>query len=175
MATEARVESGEDVTQPATVLSRMGKTSVGPVGINLLTGYLLSFSGFLLYSLLRFWPLSDGRGPNAGELSFEATPGSGRGGLIRRCWSSRRTCQPCARTSLVLLVCGQSGRALELGLQYILMPFVGATLGVVFYVVVEEDSFHPRQPLRRSVHLASLPWQASLDYSRIRRWRNSNS
>ena len=117
----------------------VGATPVSPVGIIVLIAYLVAISSFLLYSLLQLWPSS----PSAGEqVSTSMTIFS---------WTFSISEE--VRLMLIAMLAGALGSLVHalrslywyVGnrtlvrswlAMYVLLPFVGATLALIFYFVI---------------------------------------
>ena len=135
-------------------LKAVGKP-VGFVGKLVITIYLLLFSILLLYGLIQFWPSStqpSGGSPSAPSITF----------LYWQIYISEDV-----RLILIVAMAGALGsmvaslRSLywyvgnrELVwswmLMYILRPFVGATLALVFYFVIRGGLFSPQAKISDS-------------------------
>jgi len=150
----------------------VGAALVGTWGIILLTVYLVAFSILLLYSLMQFWP------PRC------ETPAPTQSGLSAQCVSpatfGRWTFLISDEVRLLLLVAmagalGSLVHALRsvywyVGnrelvrswlVKYILLPFVGATIALIFYFVIRGGFFSPQATVQQTspysfVALASL-------------------
>lgn len=129
-------------------IGRVGDSPVGIIGIILITTYLVLFSVFLLYSLIKLWPLPVQPGvtpPIKSPVIF----------LFWTRWISDEV-----RIFLIVGIAGALGslvhalRSLSwyIGnrelvrswlVKYILLPFIGATLGTVFYFVIHGGFFSP--------------------------------
>lgn len=125
---------------------KVGEKHVGHVGIVLILVYLVLFSFFLLYGLVQFWPVqvSSGEGnPNTSDirflfwilsiseeiqLLFIVIFAGALGGLVH------------AIRSFYWYV---GHRVLKRSwlTKYILLPFVGSTLGLLFYLVIRGGFF----------------------------------
>jgi hypothetical protein len=144
MATSNTVLSSE---QPKEV-----ENPVGFVGKLVITSYLLVFSILLLYGLVQFWPPStspSGGSPSPSPITFflwmfsisdevrliliVAMAGA-LGGLVH------------SLRSLYWYV-GNRGLMWSWMLMYILRPFVGATLALVFYFVIRGGLFSPQSKI----------------------------
>lgn len=129
-------------------LGKVGEKPVGPMGIALITAYLIVFSIFLLYTIAKLWPLPIPDGENAPIYSK----------VIFRHWEFWISSE--VRLILIVAIAGALGslvhalrslfwyvgnRALILSWlpKYILLPFVGATLSLVFYFVIRGGFFSP--------------------------------
>lgn len=126
-----------------------GTSHVGPIGVVLITAYLILFSVFLLYSLVQSWPSP----PPAGGTAPTSSP------VPFLFWTFSTSDE--VRLLIVVALAGALGgqvhalrslywyighRALVLSwlAMYILLPFVGTTLGLVFYLVVRGGFFAPQ-------------------------------
>ena len=144
-AAQGRTERGE-AAEPW--LGRAGANPVGPTGIALTAAYLIVFSVLLLYHFVRLWPPAVPAGSSAVTSSpvaflFWAFPISGE-----------------ARLLLIVAVAGALGalvhalrsfywyvgnRELVVSwlVRYLLLPFAGAALGLIFYLVIRAGFFSP--------------------------------
>ncbi len=144
-ATEAEVK--EEVKE--TVKSRrtgVGASLVPPVGIVLITAYLILASMLLLYGLVQFWPPTppvEGSAPTFStviflfctlsvsdevRLIFIVAMAGALGSMVH------------ALRSLYRYI-GNRELVFSWLVMYILLPFVGSTLGLVFYFVIRGGFF----------------------------------
>jgi hypothetical protein len=135
----------EKKERPQPILGEVGKRPVGPTGIILMTIYLILFSILLLYSIIQLWPPKAGAEGAASTVSFlfwkpniedeirllliVALAGA-LGGLVH------------TLRSLYWYV-GNRELVLSWMIKYILLPFVGTTLALVFYFVIRAGFFTP--------------------------------
>lgn len=143
-------------------IGRVGDSPVGIIGIILITTYLVLFSVFLLYSFVKLWPL---------PVQLGVTPPI-KSPVIFLFWT--RWISDEVRIFFIVAIAGALGslvhalRSLSWYIgnrelvrswlaKYILLPFIGATLGTVFYFVIRGGFFSPGQPPRKSVLLALPP------------------
>jgi hypothetical protein len=122
----------------------VGREPIGGIWIAVLSGYLILFSVLLLYSIVRFWP-----GP------------SDAAGTAVTYFVWRFTLSEEIRLVLVVILTGALGAMVHalrsfywyVGNRimvwswlpkYILLPFVGSTLGLVFYLVIRGGFFSPQ-------------------------------
>ena len=129
-------------------LGRAGASTVGPTGIALTAAYLILFSVLLLYQLVWLWPPATPTGSSALTSSPAAF-------LL---WAFPISDE--ARLLLIVAVAGALGalvhalrsfywyvgnRQLVVSwlVRYLLLPFVGAALGLVFYLVIRAGFFSP--------------------------------
>lgn len=135
-------------------LKQVGKP-VGFVGKLAITIYLVLFSILLLYSLIQFWPSStppSGGSPSASSVTFFYWPiyisedvrlilivamAGALGGMV----ASLR--------SLYWYV-GNRELVWSWMLMYVLRPFVGTTLALVFYFVIRGGLFSPQATITDS-------------------------
>lgn len=133
----------------------VGASLVGPVGIVLITAYLILASVFLLYSLVQFWPPpapATGAAPTSlpvaflfwtlpvsdeVRLLFVVAMAGALGGLVH------------ALRSLYWYV-GNRELVFSWLAMYILLPFVGSTLGLVFYFVIRGGFFSPAATIEQT-------------------------
>jgi len=126
----------------------VGASLVPPVGIVLITAYLILAAAFLLYGLVQFWPLSapaTGSAPASSpvaflfwtlsvsdevRLIFIVAMAGALGSLVH------------ALRSLYWYV-GNRELVFSWLTMYVLLPFVGSTLGLVFYFVIRGGFFSP--------------------------------
>ncbi len=124
-------------------------TQVGPVGTALIAAYLILFSIYLLYSIVRFWPPTGSLGESyINNFIFFGT------------FSIRDE----VRLLVIVALSGALGslvhalrsfywyvghRALMRSwlIQYIMLPFVGTTLALAFYLVIRGGFFSPQANL----------------------------
>jgi len=160
MATEVKEERNEP-TVPE--LGKVGASAVGPIGIVLMMAYEISLGISLLYSLLAFWPSPTPAGGSAATSSpvtflFWTFP----------IWDE-------VRLLLIVALAGALGSLVHVVrslswyvgnrelvrswlAKYILLPFVGTTLALVFYFVIRAGFFSPAGPVEQTnpFHLAAL-------------------
>lgn len=142
------------MTEETAVLSRgnVGENPVGPIGIVLIMAYLIIFSIFLLYSLVQFWPPPS---PTEGSslpvtfllwtfsisdetrLLFIVAMAGALGGLVH------------GLRSFYWYV-GNRALVWSWLAMYILLPFVGTTLGLVFYLVIRGGFFSPQATVQQT-------------------------
>jgi len=124
-------------------------TQVGPVGTALIAAYLILFSIYLLYSIVRFWPPTGSLCESyINNFIFFGT------------FSIRDE----VRLLVIVALSGALGslvhalrsfywyvghRALMRSwlIQYIMLPFVGTTLALAFYLVIRGGFFSPQANL----------------------------
>ena len=145
--TTTEAEAKEEVKE--TVKSKrtgVGASLVPPVGIVLITAYLMLASVLLLYGLVQFWPPptpATGSAPTAStvtflfctlsvsdevRLIFIVAMAGAMGSLVH------------ALRSLYRYIGNRELRFSWLAM-YMLLPFVGSTLGLVFYFVIRGGFF----------------------------------
>lgn len=150
--TEAKEESKEAAMPTRT---GVGASLVGPAGIILITAYLILASVLLLYSLVQFWPLpapTAGSAPTSSavaflfwtlsvsdevRLIFIVAMSGALGSLVH------------ALRSLYWYV-GNRELVMSWLAKYILLPFVGSTLGLVFYFVIRGGFFSPEATIEQT-------------------------
>jgi hypothetical protein len=150
--TEAREEPQEAFTAKRT---GVGASLVGPVGIVLITAYLILASIILLYGLVQFWPPpapATGSAPASSpvaflfwtlsvsdevRLIFIVAMAGALGSLVH------------ALRSLYWYV-GNRELVFSWLAMYILLPFVGSTLGLVFYFVIRGGFFSPSATIEQT-------------------------
>lgn len=146
MATEVKEEPEEPtLLEPGQV----GASAVGPIGIVLIMAYLILFSILLLYGVVQFWPPATpaaGAAPTSSPVTF----------LL---WTFSISDE--IRLLLIVGLVGALGslvhalrslywyvgnRALVRSwlAKYILLPFIGSTLALVFYFVLRGGLFSPQ-------------------------------
>ncbi|MFQ5812207.1 MAG: hypothetical protein ACE5I2_03305 [Anaerolineae bacterium] len=128
---------------------------MGPIGIVLITAYLILASVLLLYSLVQFWPSPVPAGESAStsspvaflfwtlsvsdevRLIFIVALAGALGGLVH------------ALRSLYWYV-GNRKLVFSWLAMYILLPFVGSTLALVFYFVLRGGLFSPQATIQQT-------------------------
>jgi len=132
----------------------VGASLVGPVGIALITAYLILASIFLLYGLVQFWPPSTPAKGTAStsavfflfwtfsvsdevRLIFIVMMAGALGGLVH------------ALRSLYWYV-GNRELVFSWLAMYILLPFVGSTLALIFYFVIRGGFFSPEATIEQT-------------------------
>ncbi len=145
--------SDSDATRPAP--QGPGGSLVGPVGIILLLVYLVAMSLVLVYGLVVFWPL-----PPPAE-------GQGRAPSLFPAFDWAVSVNPEVRLLLMVALSGALGglvhalrsvywyvgnRSLVRSwlAMYVLLPLVGATLAVVFYLVIRGGFFSPQATVQET-------------------------
>ena len=145
--TEAQVKEEPEETIKSRRVG-VGASLVPPVGIVLITAYLILASVFLLYGLVQFWPSPPPAAESAPTLSdvaflfctfsvsdevrliFIVALAGALGSLVH------------ALRSLYWYV-GNRELVFSWLAMYVLLPFVGSTLGLVFYFVIRGGFFSP--------------------------------
>ena len=124
---------------------RIGERPVGISGIISITAYLIIFSGFLLYSIIQFWPTLP---PSGGANPVQS---------VTFLFSTFSISDE-IRSVLIVTLSGALGSLVHalrsfykyVGnrklvwswlAMYIMLPFVGATLGLVFYLIIRGGFF----------------------------------
>jgi hypothetical protein len=145
MATEPKTVVGikEEVKETSVPEPRrVGDSPVGIIGIILITVYLILFSVFLIYSLVTLWPVQTNdkwpvtflfwtRYPSYDvRLFFIVAIAGALGSLVH------------ALRSLSWYI-GNRALVWSWLAKYILLPFIGATLGTVFYFLIRGGFFSP--------------------------------
>jgi len=133
----------------------VGANLVPPVGIVLITAYLILVSLLLMYGLVQFWPLptpAEGPAPVSSpvtfffwtllvsdevRLIFIVAMAGALGSLVH------------ALRSLYWYV-GNRELVFSWLAKYILLPFVGSTLGLVFYFVIRGGFFSPEATIEQT-------------------------
>lgn len=135
-------------------LSQVGASRVGLLGVVLITAYLILLSIFLLYGLVQFWPLAT----QGGDASLSSS-------VTFLFWVFSISDE--VRLLLIVALAGALGglvhalrslywyvghRELVLSwlLMFILLPFVGTTLALVFYFVVRGGFFSPQATIQQT-------------------------
>jgi len=150
---KAKKENGK--TAASKQRTGVGANLVPPVGIVLITAYLILVSLLLMYGLVQFWPLpapAEGPAPVSSPVTFffctllvsdevrlifiVALAGA-LGSLVH------------ALRSLYWYV-GNRELVFSWLAKYILLPFVGSTLGLVFYFVIRGGFFSPEATIEQT-------------------------
>jgi hypothetical protein len=133
----------------------VGAGLVGPVGIVLITAYLILAAILLLYGLVRFWP------PPAPATESAATSSP----VTFLFWTLSVSDE--VRLILIVAMAGALGslvhalrsiywyignRELVMSwlVMYMLLPFVGSTLALVFYFVIRGGFFSPEATIEQT-------------------------
>jgi hypothetical protein len=155
----------EGISTPLAATAGPGATPVGLVGIILIKTYLVVATSICLYGLIILWPIrstADGSAPTA-TTSASAPSSAPKINLPSpiTMFGLRPNVSDEVRLLLITILAGALGslvRALRsvywyvgnrqlvrswLG-QYMLLPFVGSALAVIFYVVVRGGFFSPQ-------------------------------
>jgi hypothetical protein len=158
MSNEARTatKAKEERKEPGALQrSQVGASFMGPIGIILTMAYLILFSILLLYGLVQLWPSSisaEKSAPLTSPVTFL---------LWTFCISDE------VRLLLIVALAGALGglvhalrsfywyvgnRVLVRSwlAMYVLLPFVGATLGLVFYLVIRGGFFSPQATVEQT-------------------------
>lgn len=131
---------------------KVGEKPVGPIGIVLIMAYLIIFSIFLLYSFVQFWPPPSPTEGSSLPVTF----------LLWTFSISEET-----RLLFIVAMAGALGSLVHalrsfywyVGnrelmwswfTMYILLPFVGATIGLVFYLVIRGGFFSPQATVQQT-------------------------
>ena len=149
-------EVNEELKEPAAPKRiGVGASLVGPIGVVLITAYLILASILLLYSLVQFWPPPTPATGSAPALSpvtflfwtlsvsdevrliFIVALAGALGSLVH------------ALRSLYWYV-GNRELVWSWLAKYILLPFVGSTLGLVFYFVIRGGFFSPEATIEQT-------------------------
>ena len=149
--TRTATEVKEERKEPAAPeRGQVGASPVGPIGIVLMMAYLILFSILLLYGMMQFWPPATPTGEGAALTSSSVTF------LLWRFSISDEV-----RLLLIVALAGALGslvhvlrslshyvgeRELERSWlpRYILLPFLGPTVALVFYFVIRGGFFSPQ-------------------------------
>ncbi|MBM3150358.1 MAG: hypothetical protein FJZ88_10110 [Chloroflexi bacterium] len=153
------VEETEGKEEPKeTVAPRrigVGASLVGPVGIVLITAYLILAAVFLLYGVVQFWPPpapASGAAPTSSavaflfwtlsvsdevRLIFIVAMAGALGSLVH------------ALRSLYWYI-GNRELVFSWLAMYVLLPFVGSTLALVFYFVIRGGFFSPEATIQQT-------------------------
>ncbi len=133
----------------------VGASLVPPVGIVLITAYLILASILLLYGLVQFWPSpipTEGSAPASSpanflfwtltvsdevRLIFIVAMAGALGSLVH------------ALRSLYWYV-GNRELVFSWLAMYVLLPFVGSTLGLVFYFIIRGGFFSPEATIEQT-------------------------
>jgi hypothetical protein len=153
MAVESNVMTGVDEPKPSAATNQVQeeKNRVGPVGIVLITIYFILFAVLLLYALVKLWPAGG------------AAPASSSVTLFR--WTFSISDE--VRLFLIVAMSGALGSLVHalrsfywyVGnrelvrswvAKYVLLPFVGSSLGLVFYLVIRGGFFSPQASLQQT-------------------------
>ncbi len=144
--------SGEPEQPPAGTVKQ---TLVGRVGIVLIAAYLLGFSIFLLYGLEQFWPPPP---PAAGQAS---------GVVAVTFFATSFSLSDEVRLIIVVALAGALGGLVHALRSfywyagnrrlyrswismYIMLPFVGSTLALIFYFVIRGGFFSPQATIQQT-------------------------
>lgn len=129
--------------------------SIGSIGICLVTVYIVLFSLTLLYAIVQLWPASDVTGngaPASSQVTF----------LF---WTFSISDE--SRLILIIAIAGALGSLIHtlrsasryIGERkfmrswaafYIMLPFVGAALGLIFYFVIRGGFFSPQATVQQT-------------------------
>jgi len=149
---EAEEENGKTTASKRT---GVGASLVPPVGVVLITAYLILASLLLLYGLVQFWPLptpAEGPAPVSSpatflfctllisdevRLIFIVAMAGALGSMVH------------ALRSLYWYV-GNRELVFSWLAMYVLLPFVGSTLGLVFYFVIRGGFFSPTATIEQT-------------------------
>ena len=143
-------ESGSVVSES----NAIGATPVRRTGIIVIAVYLVLFSAFLVYSLMQFWP------------SMAITEGSQNMSSVTYFFWSFSTSDEVRLLAVVAMAgalgslvhslrsfywyVGNHALVLNWVAMYILLPFVGSTLGLVFYFVIRGGFFSPQTTVEQT-------------------------
>lgn len=155
--TRTATEVKEERKEP-TALERgqVGASPVGPIGIVLITVYLILFSILLLYGVVQFWPPATPAGEGAAPTSSLVTFLFWRFSISDEVHLLLIVALAGALGSLVHALRSLSwyigNRELVRSwlARYILLPFVGSTLGLLFYFVIRGGFFSPEATVQQT-------------------------
>ncbi len=133
----------------------VGASLVPPVGIVLITAYLILAAIFLLYGLVQFWPPS---APAEGTATISSP-------VTFLFWTLSVSDE--VRLIFIVALAGALGSLVHairslywyIGnrelvfswlAMYVLLPFVGSTLGLVFYFVIRGGFFSPQATIEQT-------------------------
>ncbi|MBI2487307.1 MAG: hypothetical protein HYW01_10180 [Deltaproteobacteria bacterium] len=145
-------------------LGKVGQNPVGPIGIIMIMAYLMLFSVLMLYGIVKFWPLPPTPPANESSLTAPTQPQAKtedkpkeKNGLesdsVKLFGKTIPIPNDEVRLFLIVAMAGSLGSLVHalrslywyVGnrelvrswvAKYILLPFIGATLGVIFYFVI---------------------------------------
>ena len=133
----------------------LSASSVGPMGIAMITAYLIVCSVLLMYSVVVFWPAPappSGAAATSSPATFLAwtfsVPDESRLFLIVALAGALGSMVHSLR-SLYWYI-GNKELVLRWVTMYILLPFVGATLALVFYFVIRGGFFSPQTTVQQT-------------------------
>lgn len=125
--------------------NRIGKKPVTTAGIISMMAYLIIFSGFLLYSIILFWPslpLSEAANSNQSiTFLFSTFSITGEKSTILIVIFSGALGSLVHTLRSFYRYVGNRELVWSWLAMYIMLPFVGATLGLVFYLIVRGGFF----------------------------------
>ena len=140
---------------------RIGEGAVGPLGTILTMAYLIAFTLLLLYSLVVFWTRVTPPGTSTDTFFFWTVSVSDEAGLlITVALAGGLGALLHALRSFYWYVGNRDFRRSWLAM-YVLLPFVGMALALVFYFVIRGGFFSPQAQVEQTspfgfVALASL-------------------
>jgi len=150
------IEVNEELEEPAAPKrTGVGASTVGPIGVVLITAYLILAALLLLYGLVQFWPLptpAEGSAPTSSPVTFFF-------------WTLSVSDE--VRLIIIVAMAGALGSLVHalrsiywyIGnrelvfswlAMYILLPFVGSTLALVFYFVIRGGFFSPEATIEQT-------------------------
>jgi hypothetical protein len=122
------------------------------IGIILITVYLIIFTGFLVYSLIQLWPSGssiDGKSSSVNFLTWTFATSDEVHLLIVVAMAGALGGLVHTLRSFYWYV-GNRVLAINWLAMYILLPFVGATLGLIFYFVIRGGFFSPQTTVEQT-------------------------
>ncbi|MBC8249010.1 MAG: hypothetical protein H8E90_04975 [Anaerolineales bacterium] len=139
----------------ATERTGVGGSPVGPIGIVLITAYLILVSVLLLYSLIQLWPPPIPAGESAptsspATLLFWTFPVSDEVRLIFIIALAGALGSLVHALRSLYWYIGNRDLVRSWLAKYILLPFVGSTLALVFYFVVRGGLFSPSATIQET-------------------------
>lgn len=173
------VEEKKDGKPPIpSELGKVGQNPVGPIGIIMIMAYLMLFSVLMLYGIVKFWPLPPTPPANESSLTAPTQPqvktedkpkekNRLESDSVKLFGKTIPIPNDEVRLFLIVAMAGSLGslvhalRSLYWYVgnrelvrswvpKYILLPFIGATLGVIFYFLIRGGFFSPEAKVEQT-------------------------
>ncbi len=155
MSDETTREVGETSGAAGQQGARLSGSPVGPAGMVSITAYVIALSVLLIYGVVAFWPLptpavgTDSSSSTATFLAWTfSIPDESRLFLVVALTGALGSMVHTLRSFYWYI--GNRDMVWSWVIMYVLLPFVGATLGLVFYFVIRGGFFSPQTTVQQT-------------------------